>query len=292
MLAEALAVVLALPAPPPLTCAGRTDAGVHALGQVVHLDVPAGALSAWRQRRGGDRPPGSGEADRPGHAQLPGLARALTRRAGPAVAVWAAGVAPAGFDARRSATSRRYRYDVQPGACPDPLRAALAWQVDNPLELAAMRLGCDPLVGEHDFAAFCRRPPDRPEGPILRRVLEAGWRQLDGPGLDGSLLRFEIEALSFCHQMVRSVVGLLVAIGEGRARPSDVADRLASGSRSGNPTIAPAHGLCLVRVRYPPPEPFGPGGAALPGAGAPLPGAGAPLPEGAGAPLPEGAGAD
>ncbi|HTX01857.1 MAG TPA: hypothetical protein VMD59_23945, partial [Acidimicrobiales bacterium] len=108
---------------------------------------------------------------------------------------------------------------------------------------------------EHDFAAFCRRPPDRPDGPLTRRVLAARWSLLRGPGLDGEVLRFEIEALAFCHQMVRSIVGLLVAIGRGRARPSDVAERLASGLRLGNPAVAPPQGLCLAAVDYP--EPWG-----------------------------------
>ncbi len=237
--------MLALEAPPALVCAGRTDAGVHALGQVVHVDLPAGALGAWLGRRGGDSGAGT-----PGE-QLPALARALTRRVGEGVAVWAAAVAPPDFDARRSAAARRYRYDMEPGSPHDPRRARLAWQLDHELDLAPMRLACDPLVGEHDFAAFCRRPADRPEGPLSRRVLEASWAVLRGPGLDRPVWRFEIEALAFCHQMVRSIVGVMVAIGRGEGRPSEVTDRLASGSRTGNPPVAPAHGLCLVAVRYP-----------------------------------------
>jgi tRNA pseudouridine38-40 synthase len=225
------------------------------LAQVVHLDVPAETLATWLRRH----EPGAGptlRAQAPA-AALPGLARALSRRAGPEVRVWAAAVAPRGFDARYAACSRRYRYDVEPDGGRDPLRARLAWQLDGPVDVPAMRLGADPLVGEHDFAAFCRRPPDRPSGPLTRRVLDARWTVLSGPGLDGTLLRFEIEAAAFCHQMVRSIVGLLVAVGQGRARPSDVAGRLAAGSRLGNPPVAPAQGLCLVGVGYP--EPFGSG---------------------------------
>jgi tRNA pseudouridine38-40 synthase len=201
----------------------------------VQLDVPSDALAA--RRRGRQDP-------------LPALARAVSRRVGPEVSLWAAAVAPPGFDARHSARSRRYRYDVEPATRGDPLRSRVAWQLEGGLDLAPMRLGCDPLIGEHDFAAFCRRPAGRPAGPLPRRVLDARWTVLEGPALDAPLLRFEIEALAFCHQMVRSIVGLLVAIGQGRARPSDVSERLASGSRSGQPTVAPARGLCLLAVRY------------------------------------------
>ncbi len=228
---------------PRLTCAGRTDTGVHAHAQVVHLDCDASWLAAWvgraRTREPGDTPPPAG-------TPLVRLAEALSSICGPAVTVWRVAVAPPGFDARRSATSRRYRYDLELGEHADPLARSRTWHVGADLDLAVLRLATDPVLGEHDFAAFCRRPPDRPEGPLVRRVTDARWVAVE-PGN----LRFEIEAAAFCHQMVRSIVGALVAAGSGRIRPSDVVALLRSGSRAGAPTLAPAHGLCLVAVGYP-----------------------------------------
>jgi tRNA pseudouridine38-40 synthase len=217
-----------------LTCAGRTDAGVHALAQVVHVDLDRATLAA---RFGGV--PRVRE-------EIPGLARSLASICGEGVVVWRAVVAPEGFDARHSAIARRYRYDLELGERSDPLRRGSTWHVGSGLDLAVLRIATDPLLGEHDFAAFCRRPPDRPTGPITRRVTDARWTVLGD-----DLLRFEIEAGSFCHRMVRSLVGALVAAGRGRLRPSDLVALLRSGSRDGAPTLAPPHGLCLVAVRYP-----------------------------------------
>jgi tRNA pseudouridine38-40 synthase len=218
-----------------LTCAGRTDAGVHAVAQVVHADLDG----AWLAEHYGAAAliPGS---------ELVALAAALSAQLGPETAVWRALVAPEGFDARKSAIARRYRYDLEVAARPDPLRRGAVWHLETPVELAAMRLAADALLGEHDFASFCRRPPDRPEGPISRRVTEAGF-ELPGEGL----VRFVIEADAFCHQMVRSIVGALVAVGVGRLRPSDLVALLAAADRQGAPSPAPPGGLCLVAVRYP-----------------------------------------
>ncbi|MDA8291010.1 MAG: tRNA pseudouridine(38-40) synthase TruA [Actinomycetota bacterium] len=224
----------------PLTCAGRTDAGVHALAQVVHVDLDPAWLAALARGRGAQDvslEPGS---------ELPRLASALSALVAPDVVVWRATVAPPSFDARRSAVARRYRYELDLEEHGNPLTRHVSWHVGGPLDLAVMRLATDPVLGEHDFAAFCRRPPDRPEGPITRRVTDARW-VADGP----ATLRFEIEAVAFCHQMVRSVVGAIVAAGSGRIRPSDVVALLRSGSRSGAPPIAPPHGLALVAVAYP-----------------------------------------
>jgi len=218
-----------------LTCAGRTDTGVHATAQVVHADLDAIFLAG----RYGD-----GSAT-PG-LELPRLAEALSHQLGLETAVWRALVAPEGFDARKSAVARRYRYDLEAGARPDPRRRGAVWYVDGPVELAPMRLAADALLGEHDFAAFCRRPPDRPDGPIVRRVADA---QITTAG--EGLVRFEIEADAFCHQMVRSIVGALVAVGTGRLRPSDLVTLLARANRAGAPSPAPPAGLCLVAVRYP-----------------------------------------
>jgi tRNA pseudouridine38-40 synthase len=206
---------------------------VHALAQVAHFDVDDDVLS----ERFGGLTPGT---------DIPALARSLTSVCGPGIVVWRALVVPGHFDARHSAIARRYRYDLEIGQRADPLRRHAVWHLEREPDLAVLRLATDPLIGEHDFAAFCRRPPDRPTGPITRRVTTAEWRrEADG------ILRFEIEAKAFCHQMVRSIVGALVAAGQGRLRPSDIAGFLRSGRRDGAPTLAPPQGLCLIAVRYP-----------------------------------------
>ncbi|MCU1490012.1 MAG: truA [Acidimicrobiaceae bacterium] len=224
------------------SCAGRTDKGVHALAQVLHVDLPQDLLAS----RYGLAPDTAPEE----LAELPGLARALDRQLGPEIACWRALAVPPAFDARRSALARRYHYDLDVAEPPDPRRRGSAWRVGTPLDLSVLRLATEPLHGEHDFGAFCRRPPGQPEGPINRRVGEARWRVLPE-----GLLRLEIEANAFCHQMVRSVVGALVAAAQGRLRPSDVVAMLRSASRVGAPSPAPPEGLCLVAVRYP--EEFG-----------------------------------
>jgi len=213
-----------------LICAGRTDSGVHAWGQVVHLDVVA---------QGGAPP------------DLERLQRALNRMLAPAVVLREVAVAPPGFDARRSAVGRRYRYTVVNRPLPDPFLAATSWHVSDPLDVRAMQLACDPLIGEHDWSSFCRRPPI--EGASLVRVVRhARWLVL-GDGL----LRFDIEASAFCHQMVRSLVGTLVAVGRGRIRAGDVAWILRSRDRSTAAQPAPPHGLCLWEALYAP-DPGGP----------------------------------
>jgi tRNA pseudouridine38-40 synthase len=225
-----------------LVCAGRTDAGVHATGQVVHVDLPEVMLTRRRRRVRADAG-AAGEG-------LAWLARALTSQLGPEVAVRRADLAPEGFDARHSAVARRYRYDVLNLPAPDPLSARTTWHRPQPLDLGVMRLACDAILGEHDFTAFCRRPAgDTGEGPIRRRVFAATWSEYREPA---GVLRFEIEANAFCHQMVRSLVGAHVAAGEGRMTAADVGVLLRSAERTGAPTLAPAAGLCLVGVRYPP----------------------------------------
>ncbi len=228
-LGDALAVVVGHRVE--LVCAGRTDAGVHARGQVVHVDVRPDVEPAR-------------------------LIRSVNTLLKPAVVVRSAEVALAGFDARRSARGRRYRYLILEDETPDPLLAPVAWHVPGPLDLRAMASGADALLGEHDFRAFCRRVPGTAPGtPIPRRVLDAGFSVVPlrpgelGPG--ARLLRFDIEATSFCHQMVRSVVGALVEVGRGRRRAADVNWLLQSGDRSRvGGVIAPPQGLCLVGVDY------------------------------------------
>jgi tRNA pseudouridine38-40 synthase len=220
-LAEALARTARLPSPPTLVCAGRTDAGVHARGQVIHVDLP-------ELRPGID------------------LARALNRQLAPAVVVRRAEPAPDGFDARRSATARRYRYLVLNAPVPDPLLAPMAWHVAGPLDLRAMAAATDTLIGEHDFRGFCRRPPGKgADEPIVRVVTAAGWSEQPC-----TLLRLDISAGSFCHQMVRSLAGALVAVGQGQGNAATMVARLRAGTRHGAAQPAPAHGLCLMSVSY------------------------------------------
>jgi tRNA pseudouridine38-40 synthase len=237
-LAAALARTVRLDAPPPLTCAGRTDAGVHARGQVVHVDLPDPLPPA----RSGGPPMGPAE-----------LARALNRQLAPAVVVRRADRADPGFDARRSATARRYRYLVWNAPVPDPLLGPLSWHVPGDLDLRAMAGATDALLGEHDFRAFCRRPPGSdPAEPLTRRVTGARWTERptpEGAG-PGRLLALDIEAASFCHQMVRSVTAFVVEVGRGRATAADMVARLRAGDRSGAPRPAPPEGLCLVAVTY------------------------------------------
>lgn len=220
-LADSIATVLSHPVE--LTCAGRTDKGVHARAQVVTFDAQRDRLDPAA------------------------LARSVNKMCGPAIAVTDIAVVDDGFDARFSAVARRYRYRVLNRPAPDPFQAQFAWHVAEPLSLPAMVLGCDPLIGEHDFSAFCRRPKrrDGQQASLVRRVTEASWHD-DG---DGNL-RFEIEAGSFCHQMVRSVVGTLVEVGRGRRHAGDLLGTIRSRDRSQAGDLAPPHGLTLWTVRY------------------------------------------
>jgi tRNA pseudouridine38-40 synthase len=208
-----------------LTAAGRTDTGVHAWGQVVTFDAPAVELDLDRLQR-----------------SVNGLCR-------PDIVVRTAEVAPPDFDARFSARWRCYRYTVSNRPVPDPFLARVTWHVAEPLDLPAMRLGTDVLVGEHDFSSFCRVPRRGSDGlsvSLVRRVVEAGWHDLGDGGL-----RFEIRANAFCHQMVRSLVGLLVDVGRRRRRAGDILAILRARERAGVGTIAPPSGLCLWAVGYP-----------------------------------------
>jgi tRNA pseudouridine38-40 synthase len=186
--------------------------------------------------------------DVPQDTDLDRLQRSLVKLCGPAIVVRDAAVAAPDFDARFSARSRTYRYTVLNRELPDPFTSHLSWHVPEPLELELLRLACDPFLGEHDFAAFCRRPkPATGEEPasLVRRVRAAHWEDL-GEGV----LRLEIQADAFCHQMVRSIVGTVVAAGHGTLRAGDIRAVLASGDRNRAAPIAPPHGLCLWAVEY------------------------------------------
>jgi tRNA pseudouridine38-40 synthase len=202
-----------------LTVAGRTDAGVHATGQVCHTDVSDGTDPA-------------------------ALLRRVNRALDADLRVLAVGVVPDAFDARFSALSRRYAYRVADGPVgPPPLRRYDTLAHPRPLSLTALRAAARPLVGLHDFAAFCRRREGATTVRALRRLT---WAR----GPDGVLVA-GLEADAFCHQMVRALVGTLLAVGDGR-RPVDwPAAVLAGRDRAAAGQVAPPHGLTLIEVRYP-----------------------------------------
>lgn len=207
----------------PITCAGRTDAGVHGWGQVVTFDAEAGV-------------------------DLDALVRSVNRMCAPAIVVRSADIVDGWFDARRSATGRSYRYTVLNTPTANPLLARTVWHVPEPLDLAVMRLGCDALIGSHDFSSFCRKPKvaDGDEAPsMVRDVRDARWLDL-GEGL----LRFDITASSFCQQMVRAIVGTLVEMGLGKRTAGEMTSIIAAKERSAASGVAPAHGLVLWEVSY------------------------------------------
>ncbi len=228
-LAAALATVLRHPVE--LKVAGRTDAGVHAWGQVVSFDAEDDGVD------------------------LAAVQRHLNSMLAPAIAVREASATWPEFDARRSALARRYRYTVLNRPVPDPFLASTTWHVPEPLDLAALRLACDPLIGEHDFSSFCRVPRRIPDASLVRRVYDARWLDV-GDGL----LRFDIDASSFCQQMVRAIVGTMVPMGAGRERAGEMAAILRGRDRALANRVAPARGLCLWEVVYPEARPVPAGG--------------------------------
>jgi tRNA pseudouridine38-40 synthase len=237
-LAEALARTARLSEAPRIVCAGRTDAGVHALAQVVHVDLPA-PLPAGRE----------------GELRADELVRSLNRQLGAEVSVLDARAVEPSFDARHSATWRRYRYLIYEGEVRDPLLEGLAWQVHGPLDARAMSQAIGTVVGSHDFRAFCRRAQGTSSAePIVRLVTSAGVDVVaESPAVDlvgGRLLRVEIQASSFCHQMVRSIVAQIVEVGRGASNSAEIMDLLRSGSRQGAAQPAPPEGLCLIGVGY------------------------------------------
>ena len=213
-----------------LTVAGRTDAGVHARGQVAHVDVARDLVEHAAVRR--DEP------------AVEALARRLNGVLDADVRVHRVGEAPAGFDARFSALWRRYAYRIvdRPEHV-DPLARGhvVAWR--RPLDLEAMNVAAAGLLGEHDFAAFCRR---REGATTVRALLDLRWDRVDG------VLVATVRADAFCHSMVRALIGCLVAVGEGRHEPDWAVQVLRARQRDPAVKVMPAHGLTLEEVAYPP----------------------------------------
>lgn len=202
---------------PRIRYAGRTDAGVHAQGQVIAADV------AWRH--------GLADLERAWNALLPAdiAVRAVTEVTDPR------------FHPRFSARSRVYRYTVWTAPWRSPLHRRYAHHEPKPLDVAQMNQAARLLAGSHDFASFGQ--PTQGESTV-REVLRAGW-QVDGP-----LLHFEIEANAFLRRMVRTVVGTLLDVGAGRRSADSVSQVLAAQNRALASRPAPACGLCLVEVKY------------------------------------------
>ena len=219
---EALARVLRLDPPPGLTVAGRTDAGVHASGQVAHVVVP---VAAYTQINGT-------------------LPRRMAGVLPPDVRIWRITPAPDGFDARFSALSRRYVYRV----CDNPVgvdpmrRREVLWH-PRPLDVDRMNAASALLLGEHDFAAFCKR---REGATTIRRLLRYDWVREPG-----DLAVATVEADAFCHSMVRAIVGALLAVGDRRRPIEWPAEVLAAGVRDSAVQVLPPHGLSLEEVVYP-----------------------------------------
>ena len=222
VLSEALGHVLRQPAAVRLTVAGRTDSGVHARGQVAHADLP---VETWA-------------------AQADAALRRLSRALPPDIRVRSIATAPAGFDARFSALWRRYAYRI----CDDPARADPLRRYDTlwnprPLNLDAMNEAAARLLGEHDFAAFCRK---REGATTVRALRRLEWeRDADGIAVG------RVVADAFCHNMVRALVGALLPVGEGSRPASWPAQVLTAEVRDPGVRVVPPHGLCLEEVRYP-----------------------------------------
>lgn len=207
---------------PTLSVAGRTDTGVHAHRQVVSLDLPdtspQGHLDPFR---------------------LMGSLNALTPSG---LAIIALRAARPGFDARRHATSRSYRYFITPGPIQSPFRRAYAWHVGYPLDVVAMKAASRIVLGHHDFTAFT--PTESEHAAFVRTVDHCSWR------LRGDLLWLEVRATSFLRHMVRSLVGTMVEVGRGRLEAADMERLLLGSPRATAGPTAPPHGLFLWRVTY------------------------------------------
>jgi tRNA pseudouridine38-40 synthase len=200
-----------------LTAAGRTDAGVHARGQVASFATNSDVTP--------DR-----------------MLRAINAALAPEIVAREVVYAPEGFDARFSATAREYRYVIDTAPVPDPFLGRSSWHRPGKLSVPLMRAAARQLVGELDFASFCRSPGGGRS--TVRQLERVAVRR------EGDLVFLDFRANAFCHQMVRSLVGTLVAVGEGRIDPASIPAILAARDRSAAKSLAPSQGLTLSRVIY------------------------------------------
>ena len=207
-----------------LAVAGRTDAGVHAWGQVVSFDAPIGIVDPPKMRR------------------------TLNSLLGPTIATREVTIAPDDFHARFSAVGRTYHYKVLCAQPPDPFLAKTSWHMRSPVDLPLMSAASNAILGLHHFGSFCKIPRDRPGATMLRRVDVARWTETPHP--DGRVLDFEITASAFCHQMVRSLVGTLMEIGLAKMDPGELETALTRDDRSLAGPLAPPEGLTLWKVHY------------------------------------------
>ena len=223
---------------PRLVVAGRTDAGVHATGQVAHVDLDDAQRERLLARR-----PRTAAAD---HDPVDALAARLTGVVGSYsdVVVTRTAIAPAGFDARFSAVWRRYEYRIADSVSGyDPLERHRTTTVRACLDAEAMDAAARSLIGLHDFAAYCK---PRDEATTIRTLLEFDWHR----DRDGVLLA-HVRADAFCHSMVRALVGGCVAVGEGRLDPEDLVDIRDGLARVPEVKVLAARGLTLTQVGYP-----------------------------------------
>jgi tRNA pseudouridine38-40 synthase len=229
--------------PPTLSVAGRTDAGVHALGQVAHLDLTAEQLAGLddtHRGKGADKPQRSPDA------RAARLARRINGIAGLSADLYvkSATIAPPGFDARFSAMWRRYEYRIADrGAERNPLERANTLWYPADLDVKAMNEMAASVIGLHDFAAYCK---PRVGATTIRSLQSFEW-QRDKHGILAASLRAD----AFCHSMVRALVGASVAVGEGNLTTARAGDLLEAKQRTSEFTVMPARGLTLIEVGYP-----------------------------------------
>ena len=216
------AITLVAGEPVSVTCAGRTDKGVHAVGQVVSFDIPD-------------------------HISLERLALSVNSQCGPSVLFTDLEIVDKNFDARFSAVSRTYSYRILNGRDLDPFLSDRAWHISEELDVDLMQKASSYLIGEHDFSSFCKKPKLKSGDTVslVRHVNSAEWNSIGETDLF-----FEICASSFCHQMVRSIVGTLVDVGLGKIPCDDMPRIITLSDRQAAGRIAPPHGLTLLSVKY------------------------------------------